>query len=85
MKNQSIIRILCGDNDSSQSEQKDNNMLTQATYNRKQGILSLTYNGSNYHYFNVPMFVYNQLAAATSIDDYFHTYIQNKYQSERIK
>jgi hypothetical protein len=83
MKNQSIIRILCGDNDSYESEQKDNNMLTQATYNRKQATLSLTYNGVKYRYYNIPKFVYNQLAEASSIDEYYITYIQNKYQSEK--
>ena len=83
MKNQSIIRILCGNNDD--LDEKDTAMLTQATYDRKQATLSLTYNGARYRYFNVPKFVYNQLAEAASINDFFHTYIQNKYQSEKIK
>lgn len=80
MKNQSIIRILCGNNDSSESEQKDSNMLTQATYDRKQATLTLTYNGTTYRYYNVPMYVFNNLVSSTSREEFYEQNIKNVFR-----
>ena len=84
MKNASVIRILCGDDESTVSNRKDTSMLTKATYNRKQATLTVEIDNRTSHYYNVPLYVYNQLTQASSIDQHFNNYIRNKYPSESV-
>jgi hypothetical protein len=79
MKNSSIVRILFGDNYLTDLNGKDFLMLTKASYNRKQATLTVVYNNQTSQFYNVPLFVYNQLAQAPSIDQHFKDHILNKY------
>lgn len=79
MKNSSIVRILFGDNHLTDLNGKDFLMLTKASYNRKQATLTVVYNNQTSQFYNVPLFVYNQLAQAPSIDQHFKDHILNKY------
>ena len=59
-------------------------MVNKASYDRKQLTLTLTIDGETHRYFDVPKYVFNQLAAAASYEEYFDLKIKDKYASERI-
>lgn len=78
-KNESVMNLLCGEDYLNDLDGKDSLMLTKASYNRKQATLTVVYNNQISQFFNVPLYAYNQLAQAPSIDQHFKDHILNKY------
>ena len=58
-------------------------MVNKASYNRKQQTLFVTINNESFNYYNVPKFVFNELANAQTREDYFNTNIKNSYKFEK--
>ena len=58
-------------------------MVNKASYDRKQQTLFITVNNESFNYYNVPKFVFNELAKAQSKEDYFNTNIKNNYPFEK--
>jgi len=58
-------------------------MITYASYNRKQQTLHITVNKESYWYYNVPLFIYNDLAKSSSKEDFFEAKIKNVFSAEK--
>jgi len=59
-------------------------MVNKASYDRKQQTLFVTVNNESFNYYNVPKFVFNELANAQSREDYFNSNIKDSYKSEKV-
>jgi len=59
-------------------------MVNKASYGRKQQTLFVTINNESFNYYNVPKFMFNELANAQSKEDYFNTNIKNSYKFEKV-
>jgi len=58
-------------------------MINKASYDRKQQTLFVTVNNESFNYYNVPKFVFNELANAESKEDYFKSNIKDNYTFEK--
>ena len=58
-------------------------MVNKASYDRKQQTLFVTIDNESFNYYNVPKFVFNELANAQIREDYFNTNIKNNYKFEK--
>ena len=58
-------------------------MINKASYERKQQTLYVTVNDTSLVYYNVPKFVFNELANASSKEEYFNNHIKDLYPSEK--
>ncbi len=58
-------------------------MIIQASYNRKQQVLHITVNDKTYVHYNVPMYVFNNLAESHSREEFYEENIKNVYPVEK--
>lgn len=42
------------------------------------------HNGGQYVYYDVPVFIYEELLSTPSVGSYLHVYIKNQYKYEKI-